>query len=409
MLLIRGDGLEQAENIRKFLNATASSDLTLVTKDGSLFAHRLIILANIPTFKNFLCQRCTENHENSTVIIDGWETEIVEEALKNLYSYGVSAGLECIFGLRKDTIDNLKDVKNYDLLNDENAQTEIPNKQADTQHTALPPLFESSIDEHPNNYDAFATKEFFSNIKNFENDDLLDDDAQTEIPSKKTCTQHTDNLPTLIKSSLDEHDDNYDAFANKEFFDESMDDLLQSKVLFHQGHRLEIIERLTRTTNKKVLSLYLNFENKYKLKRRNRNNGSIFYFQCTDSNCLSSISLQRVALSELDGRASYNCTFFKNSHTHPNKPIEYIAKDLAVKHFENYYRDKLHEEEFTKDCGEILNRFQEAYLPTVPASLKDVVKANFTIDHVRSLLINLRKTSGISGPRLSNSEYGRDV
>ena len=352
MLLIRGDGFEQAENIRNFLNSTASSDLTLVTKDGSLFAHRLIILANIPTFKNFLCQRCTESHENSTVLIDGWETEIVEEALKNLYSYGDPAGLECIFGLRKGTLDDIKNVK---------------------------------IDE------------------------LLDDDSQTKISNIKTSTQHTDDPPPSIESSFNEHDDNYDAFDNKKSFDESMGDLLQSTVLFHQGHRLEVIERLTRTTNKKVLSLYLDFENKYKLKRRNRNNRSILYFQCTDNNCLSSISLQRVALSELDGRASYNCTFFKNSHTHPNKPIEYIAKDLAVKHMENYYRDKMHEEEFTQDPGEILNRFQEAYLPTIPTNLKDVIKANLTVDHVRSLLINLRKTSGISRPRLSHSEYGRDV
>ena len=76
---------------------------------------------------------------------------------------------------------------------------------------------------------------------------------------------------------------------------------------------------------------------------------------------------------------------------------------------ENYYRDKMHEEEFTQDPGEILNRFQEAYLPTIPTHLKDVIKDNLTVDHVRCLLSNLRKTSGIFRPRLSHSEYGRDA
>ena len=320
MLLIH-DTISQSENIRKYLNSENSSDLKFITKDGDLFAHKLVIVSNIPAFKDFLCERCLGSHENITVVLHDWASEALESALKDLYLIGNANTLEIILGLRD-------------------------------------PLRED-IEANDNEY----------NIAN------------------KGASTNSDNLELILESSDDITNGDIKELVEEETAGEVM---LESSVISYKGHRLELIERFTRTSNKKVINLFLDFKNKYKLKRMK--NGTYFYFRCTEKNCSSTISMQKVAISELDGRASYSCLFFKNCHNHPHKSIESISRDITGKHFENYFREHLHEGILNEEPSELLLKFNQDFLPSMPREYRDAIQSSFPLPHFRTLLSSLKKS-----------------
>ena len=326
MLLIQ-DADSHAENIRKYLNSENSSDLKFITKDGILFAHKLVIVSNIPAFKDFLCVRCLESHESITVFLQDWESEVLELALKDLYLKGDGNTLEIVLGLRDPLGEDA-----------ENINSEHGN--------------EASKEEHE--------------ITNFRID------TKSEV------------FDIILEGSNDKTSDN-----KEDVEDETSDVLLESTVISYKGHRLELLERFTRTSNKKVFNLYLDFKNKYRLKRMN--NGNYFYFTCTEKKCSSTISLQKVSVSEVDGRASYTCLLFKNCHTHPHKSIEIISRDIAGKHFENFFRQHLHQDIQNEEASKLLLLFNQEFLPSMPTEYRELIKSSFTLPHFRTLLANLKK------------------
>ena len=102
--------------------------------------------------------------------------------------------------------------------------------------------------------------------------------------------------------------------------------------------------------------------------------------------------MQKVAISELDGRASYTCLFFKNCHNHQHKSLESIARDIAGKHFENYFREHLHEDIHNEEPSELLLKFSQDFLPSMPREYRDAIQSSFPLPHFRTLLASLKKS-----------------
>ena len=77
-------------------------DVTLVSDDGSTYAHKLVLMKVFPELKYLLCSLCHGEHEDITIILPGVVTDDIKDDLKNIYLFDDLGNLGNILGLNRD-------------------------------------------------------------------------------------------------------------------------------------------------------------------------------------------------------------------------------------------------------------------------------------------------------------------
>ena len=90
-----GDHLKDLEDA---FSSFSSGDLVFETPGGSVRAHRLLLLAHLPTFSSLLCEGCDYRHEDTVVFLPDVDMEQLKVALEYLYKYNDGIKMSRLFG-----------------------------------------------------------------------------------------------------------------------------------------------------------------------------------------------------------------------------------------------------------------------------------------------------------------------
>ena len=90
-----GDHLKDLEDA---FSSFYSGDLVFETPGGSVRAHRLLLLAHLPTFSSLMCEGCDNRHEDTVIFLPEVDMEQLRVALEDLYKYNDGIKMSRLFG-----------------------------------------------------------------------------------------------------------------------------------------------------------------------------------------------------------------------------------------------------------------------------------------------------------------------
>ena len=123
---------------KKFRKSKFLTDVELIGHNGSVSLHKIILLQRLPILAQLLCEYC-DHHSDTTFILPDLAKEEIENEVKKLYTFGVVAGVEEMFGLKTNVDasgigilpeekDGYNDILNHkvDAVNDESEEVSRP-------------------------------------------------------------------------------------------------------------------------------------------------------------------------------------------------------------------------------------------------------------------------------------------
>ena len=175
---------------KKFRKSKFLTDVELIGHNGSVSLHKIILLQRLPILAQLLCEYC-DHHANTTFILPDHTKEEIENEVKKLYTFGMVAGVEEMFGFKTNI-----DVSGIGILPAEKDEyNDILNHKVDAAND------ESEEDPRP-----------------FSRDNLEDQRSEADNPICRVDITEENEVKEnfLVKSSLKLEPDEEEIFVNLE-------------------------------------------------------------------------------------------------------------------------------------------------------------------------------------------------
>ena len=112
-----GDHMRELRQMLWASSCSGSGDLLLVSSDGNVHAHRLLVVAYMPSLAHILAPACDGKHEQTTILLPEISLSKVKEALEDLYTKEDPLKLANIFSDTSfiGSLDNLEQIFKKEL------------------------------------------------------------------------------------------------------------------------------------------------------------------------------------------------------------------------------------------------------------------------------------------------------